>query len=290
MIKSLHTEFKIDRYTYKSTPTANPGKWLDGKSELEVMGSMNTMVHESHHEFTGAYYLKLLEDDLPEDFDGRKSYRSFFLSADEIILVRLDDLYNAHELKNDIPKSMRTFRFDPYIIPRDRYLSSQVSGIYGLINEFNAYYQGTLMIMKMYPRYLEISRQNIKALQSFVQHIGHSYAAFYEFKYFSLMYLKRAEDRYANVYRAALANQALREVYTKVHHRYKTLIDEYDQLLLKIVSDLNADGFKAEIRDGYFWIGGYGVGLITEDTDKLKAALNKPSLQSLHAKFVLNKE
>ena len=287
MIKDLPTQFKVERFTYRSTPAANPSKWLSGKSELDVMGSMNTMVHESHHEFTGSYYLKILEENTPEDFDGNSSYRSFFLSAEEIILVRIDELYNSHELKNDIPKSLRTFRYDPYIAPRDRYLSSQVSGIYGILNEFNAYYQGTLMTLQMYPEYLSRSKRNKKTLQSFVQHIGHSYAAFYEFKYFSLMYLKRAKLRYADIYENTLSNTALREVYTKVHHRYASVINNFDNLLVKIVNDLRADGIEAEVRNGYFWIGGYGVGIMNEDVEKLKKALANPELEQIHNEFLI---
>ncbi|GEM_PF-1209049 len=287
MIQRLPTEFKVERFTYKSTPAADPSKWLKGKSELDVMGSMNTMIHESHHEFTGSYYLSMLEEQLPNNFDERKSYRSFYLSANEIVLVRLDELFNAHELKNDIPKSLRTFRFDPYIVPRDRYLSSQVSGIYGIINEFNAYYQGTLMTMSMYPEYRKRSKKNVKVLQSFVQHIGHSYAAFYEFKYFSLMYMKRAEERYSEIYQSTLNNRALREVYTKVHNRYEALIEDFDQLLLTITDELRADGFRAEIKDGYFWIGSYGVGIMNEDVKSLKVALSDTKLKRLHEEFLI---
>ena len=115
MIKDLPTQFQVKRYTFRSRPAVNPSKWLNRKTELDVMGSINTMVHKSYHEFAGSYYLKILEESTPEDFDGNSGYRSFFLSADEIVLVRIDELYNAHELKNDIPKSLRTFRYNPYI-------------------------------------------------------------------------------------------------------------------------------------------------------------------------------
>ena len=74
------------------------------------------------------------------------------------------------------------------------------------------------MTLQMYPEYLKRSKKNKKVLQSFVQHIGHSYAAFYEFKYYSLMYLKRAKEHYPNIYHSTLANKALKEVYTKVHN------------------------------------------------------------------------
>ena len=286
-LSGLPNQFKVGNLTYRSSPPTDPSQWLEGKSELDLLGSMNTMIHESHHGFTSSYYLKLLEDNLPEDFDEESTYRSFYLSEREIILVRLDELYNSHELKNDIPKRLRTFRYDPYIVPRDRYLSSQVSSIYGLMNEFNAYYQGTLMTMQMYPEYLSRSKRNIKTLQSFVQHIGHSYGAFFEFKYFTLMYLKRAEAEHPAAYKASLKNMALREVYTKVHIRYEELINTFDTLLLKTVDDLNNSGIKSEIRDGFFWIEGYGVGIMNEDSKKLIEALNNPKLQGLHQEFLL---
>lgn len=286
-VSNLPTQFKIGNFTYRSSPPTNSSKWLDGKSEMDLIGSMNTMIHESHHAFTSSYYLKMLAKDPPSDFDGNFIYRSFWLSRTEIILVKVDAYYNSNELKSDIPKSLRTFRYDPYIAPRDRYLSSQVSGIYGLLNEYNAYYQGTLMTMQMYPEYLDRAKKNIKTLQAFVQHIGHSYGAFYEFKYFCLMYLKRAEERYPEAFESSMNNEALRYVYTKVHNRYEALIKTFDNILLKTVEDLNNNGIKTEIRDGYFWIGGYGVGIMNEDVEKLSKALKNNELEILHNKFLL---
>ena len=60
--------------------------------------------------FTSSYYLKMLEERIPEDFDGSPNY---ILSADEVVLVKIGELYNSNELKKDIPKSLRTFRYKP---------------------------------------------------------------------------------------------------------------------------------------------------------------------------------
>lgn len=287
-VSNLPTQFQIGNFTYRSSPQTNPSTWLDGKSEMDLIGSMNTIIHESHHAFTSSYYLKMLAETPPNDFDGNSTYRSFSLSDTETILVRVDAHYNSNELKSDIPKSLRTFRYNPYIAPKDRYLSSQVSGIYGLLNEFNAYYQGALMTMQMYPEYLDRAKKDFKVLQAFVQHIGHSYGAFFEFKYFCLLYLKRAEERHPEAFAESMKNEALREVYTKVHNRYEALIKTFDNILLKTVEDLNNNGITSEIRDGYFWIGGYGVGIMNEDVEKLSKALDDSRLEILHNNFLLN--
>ena len=139
----------------------------------------------------------------------------------------------------------------------------------------------------MFPEYLKRAKKEVKVLQSFVQHIGHSYAAFYEFKYFSLMYLKRASEKYPDIFKSTLENGSLREVYTKVHHRYSALIQHFDSLLVEIVGDLNSQGLRSEIRDGYFWIGEYGVGIMNEDVDKLQNTLSEISLQKLNNQFII---
>ena len=50
--------------------------------------------------------------------------RPFLISAENIILVKHTEVFNSNELKKDIPKDLRTFRYSPYISPKSN-LGSQ---------------------------------------------------------------------------------------------------------------------------------------------------------------------
>ena len=53
------------------------------------------------------------------------------------------EVYNSHELIKVIPKDKYQSFFRNTYVFQESGLTSQVSGIYGLLNEFSAYYNGT---------------------------------------------------------------------------------------------------------------------------------------------------
>jgi len=181
-LSKLPRKFKINQATITTGGITKPERWLSGKTAEDIRSSLSTVIHESSHSFTSYYGYQMLTQNPPEDYQFEDDYSAFLISAENIILVKHTEVFNSNELKKDIPKDLRTFRYSPYISPKSN-LGSQKQGIYGLLDEFNAYYQGNLMSYNLYPIYQKLATENPNIYQEYIQNMSSDRLAFYEFKY-----------------------------------------------------------------------------------------------------------
>ncbi|OEK00304.1 hypothetical protein BFP97_01700 [Roseivirga sp. 4D4] len=286
-LSKLPTKYKINRMTITTGKPTKPETWLSGRTAEEVRGSLNTVVHESLHNFTSYYGYQILSENPPEDFDFSDSFSAFMIDGDNILLVKHSEVYNSNELKRDIPKALRTFRYDPYITPKSN-VGSQKQGVYGLLDEFNAYYRGTRISYNLFPVYKEMAEKRPGAYLDYIQNMSSIRMAYYEFKYFMLSYLSKAQTKYPQLYEGFLANTDLRQAYTLIHYNFQELNQKIDQRLANIIADLNNKGIESYIKDNYFWVRTRGVGMNLEAIGLLKEELSKKRFTDQHAAFVLN--
>lgn len=286
-LSKLPKKFKINQSTITTGSTAKPEKWLSGNTAEDIRASLNTVIHESSHSFTSYYGYQMLTENTPQDYGFGDDYSAFLVSAQDIILVKHTEIFNSNELREDIPKDLRTFRYTPYISPKSN-LGSQKQGIYGLLDEFNAYYQGNLMSYRLYPIYQELGKNDPSAYQDYIQNMSSDRLAFYEFKYFILAYLSRAKAEYPVIYQAFLDNGPLRETYKQIHNGYQELLNAHDKRLGELMKELNSKGIASYMEDEYFYVENKGVGMNIAEILVLKTALLKPAYISLHKEFLIN--
>jgi hypothetical protein len=188
----------------------NYGSWLDG-SFFET----DTLVHESCH---GLDNLKAGQ---------RWGVSAFYISGGEhdTLVMENRKVFNSNEIAALIPEGLRTMRFDPYLYPGGGNMASQVDGIYGLMEEYNCYFNGAYSTFATYSYYGRTG--NIAAFQQEMQ----VFAAYYEFRYFILKYLLFAKERHPDVYEGLMAHAELRQAYDKITTRYKKVVDSYLRLI-----------------------------------------------------------
>lgn len=280
----LPGKYKIDGMSIKTFGSDNPARWITGRTEADVVESLSTVIHESIHGYTSEKHFELLMQETPENYAFKDDYSAFFIDQNKIILVKHTDCYNSHELKRDIPKALQTFRYDPYIVPKDN-LGSQVQGIYGLLDEFNAYYQGANMVYKMIP-YYESLEDPYEGFQEFVSNFSSDRLAFYEFTFFTLSYLIRSNQQYPDEFQKIMENQALREAYFAIYTGFLDLDRRFDQKLKEKIEEFNASGKRARIENDFFYVGNYGVGMQSDEIELLKAALDKTDYRKMLERFL----
>ncbi|WP_420387553.1 hypothetical protein [Roseivirga sp.] len=286
LLENTPSNFEINGMTIRQRMTFDPGVYFDNGTEEEKISSLKTIIHESHHQFNSSYALKLLSDAPPADYQFRDDYSAFYYADDDIILVKHSEVFNSNVLKKEIPKALQSFRYSPYIAPKSN-LGSQVQGIYGLMDEFHSYYLGTRTGMESFSYFEKKAENDISAYLEFVSSMSGSYWAFYEFKYFCLMYLKKAQEEHPDIYQQLLANTQLRKIYTKTSGNFERLIETFHQKEKSILALAESKGINAKIEDGYFWIGNRGVGNTGEKTEALIKSLSSPELMALHESFLL---
>lgn len=287
LIDATPSKFNINGIQISLTGKFSPESYFHGSSKQEKIGSLNTVIHESHHQFNSAYAYQLLSKATPEDYEFGDEYSAFYYADDDIVLVKHTEVFNSSELKRDIPKELQSFRYKPYISPKSN-LGSQVQGIYGLMDEFHSYYLGTKAGLETFSYYEQQAQQDISTYLDFISNTSSSYWAFYEFKYFCLKYLQRAKSDYPEIYKGLISNQELRQIYTKTSTTFETLIEEFHQKEQQIMQQAKDAGIESYIEDGYFWIGNRGVVNKGDETDLLIVELNKPEMVDLHQAFLIN--
>lgn len=272
-LTSLPRKYNINGMNITSYGGDDPSFWIRGNTASDVVESLSTVIHESIHGYTSEKNYQFLAEHTPEGYTFRDNYSAYFIDKEEIILVKHTEGYNSNELKKDIPKDLRTFRYSPYIAPRSN-LGSQQEGIYGLLDEFNAYYQGAKMVWLLLPYFEALDDPN-EGFQDFVSEFSSDRLAFYEFTYFTLKYLIRSERTYAYEYKDIINNIPLRKAYTAVYQNFLALDMAFQEKLETKIEELKSIGLNARVSGEYFYIDGYGVGIQTEEINLLKRELEK---------------
>ncbi|MFT6054558.1 MAG: hypothetical protein ACJASP_001451 [Roseivirga sp.] len=260
--------------------------WIPDKSEKGIIASLNTVVHESMHGLTSRLPYELIKKGDGLAYQMNEDYSAFYVNEEAVFLVKHSPVFNSNKISGQIPKAIRTFRFKPYIAPKSSSLGSQVNGIYGLMDEWNAYYFGTKASYDLYNYFKPKSDTNYEAFLAHVSDLAGTYFAFYEFKYFILKYLEYAKASQKPVYDGIMANSELRKAYNSIHDRYSALLlkieARLDQIAVVPTTNTRDSVYR---KDGYYFINETGVGLFLEEVNLLKGALDKPELKKIEADF-----
>ncbi len=173
-----------------------------------LLGDFGTVVHESCHGING---------------------ETIFVSRDIRIERKRNETFNSEEIANMIPEEIRNkiFRYKTYL-GKGEDNTSHTWGIYGLIDEFSAYYQDLLVdyqllqskdqLMKAYP-----DLKNVHLLSE-----GQT-ESYYEFSIFMAWYMKYAKLHYPKDYDAIVNNTPFRVTYTLLDQLFGELVKNIDK-------------------------------------------------------------
>lgn len=283
MLDSLPQDFEINGIQISRSSNKNWSKYI--RNPYEIATSLGTTVHESFHALEGSLSYHLIKQNQPETFSRQDDYNSYFTVHNQPILVRRTEVFNSHELKDLIPEDLRAFRYKRYIAQPGG-LSAQIHGIYGLMEEWNAYYLGNRTGVDLYDYYIEKAKKDPLVILKYVHQVGGSYFAYYEFKYFILKYLEKSRYRHQEQYKALMENLDLRRAFTEIDKAFVSLIGEFMSSLERIVTDLKPHtNYEIELIGDYLRINGTGAGYFKTEVDKFKRALAKGSLVRVEKEF-----
>jgi len=252
--------------------------WIDGQSEHDIVKSLNTVVHEMDHGFTGRVYLKILKEaKLPIEDEG---YSAFYLGNQETRLVKHTDVFASKEINSVFPRNLITSRYETYIYPSEPVMGTQQDGVYGLLDEWNAYYNGTKTSYDLY-RYYKERRDDASGWAEFFTDYYGTYYAYLEFKSYILVYMIHAKKNYPQFYQGFMNNRDLLYSIRKTDEIWRSMILSFKGLKTKIITDLNVKGMDVEEKDGFIFINGTGSGNFSEIYNKFQEELSKPEYQEM---------
>ena len=206
----------------ESYSTSIDGKhipWNKIVSDIEVLDNISTIVHESTHEFTHS-----------------ESWNSINLVVSEtrFISVPETDDFKANFIVKDMlrrnPKVKDMFRFDTYVGSNG---GGSCTGIYDLMNEYCAYYNGTSSALILYAVFKDKHSDNEEEEEFFrdmervlAMSMMSSVTAFYEFNSFIGAYLMYAKENNNEVYTDIINNSLLVESYSTVTYNFSVIVEE----------------------------------------------------------------
>lgn len=198
-----------------------------------VLSFFNICVHEECHFICGKVSNRIIDSNLRE---------GYYLGNGKTEAVVMGDVFHSKEMAESIPKKYRSFRYDEYINPEDDIHGSDQFGIYGLLNEFNAYCRGLITCVALYD-YLKDKEASAFEWIEWYNSCENDRLAFAEFRYYMFFYLNYAKNKYPDIYNEILNNEKFIACYRLIENTFIKAIFDYENLLPEMRDLLRSRGY-----------------------------------------------
>ena len=203
------------------------GKTIDWNKDTNyqvLLGQYETMVHETTHHYNG----------------GSKGYNWDTKLWSERVLVEpgitisysQTTTFKSELFISIVPKEApkKIFRYKTYV-NKGSDVSANLSGIYGLMDEFSAYRNGCRSAIEACNT--AIKNKDNKMIEFFEEKFLGTYFAYYEFRLFIAWYLEYAEKNKLDIYKKTLANNNLRVAFTLLDKGFLEDIKQLEEIIKK---------------------------------------------------------
>lgn len=251
-------------------------RYAEGHTKKNVRDALGTIVHELNHGYSALMAWKIR----PRE---RDQYACYYIGDTTHILVKYTPVFLTEEIGKEIRPELHTFRFDTYIYnPKEKIqITSNVLGIYGLLDEWNAYYHGTKTDVYMYKWYEENSKNTVDDWRNYFSTVGSVINAYVEFKFYCLTYLLHAQKYKPDVYQGIINNPEFIDVFMIVDQKYGNLVNEYLNIKKNILKKLQNKGVKVSEDEEWIFMNGEGTGNFINEYKVLSREIEKPSYQGM---------
>lgn len=252
--------------------------WVDGYDQESILSSISTVVHESCHMYQSKKPLILCaEKDLPYSFENK--YTVYFIDQNQEYLVQETPTFPSRKIAAHIPKNLRSFRYNTYINTGQRALGTQQSGVYGLMDEWAAYFNGFKTTVLNFNEYQRLGQ--LDGFKSFLGDAGSIRIAYPEFKYYILTYLTYAQQNDPKIYHAIVANEDFRKAYWSIDKAYSAIIQAYEKTLDKIKVAVESQGMSYSFGDDFVMLGNSGIGSYNKEYKNFMTATQSEELRKV---------
>lgn len=205
---------------------------LNISSDNDVIDTIDSAVHEEHHNYCWDF----------GNHNGYNDSNAYYLGSNVSRLVPETTVFPTSDAVSTIPSSMHTYRYDTYVSSGSQ-LTSNVDGVYGLLNEFAAYYWGDHAANAMYA-YCE---QNATGEPDWVYYTTcfiNARDAYAEFYYWTLVYLNYARLNHPDIYAEIINNSAYTTTFNEFRQKYEQLLADYTGNMNKICQRYSGKNFS----------------------------------------------
>lgn len=188
-------------------------------STIGLLAMLGTVIHESIHQ---------------KQFElSDEHFFGYYLPGEELKAKKNASIFKSEELFNSKTDSL-VFYLDNINYSRiytylNGSVSSNINGIYGLLDEFSAYAHTAYINIKLLNKHItdsifhDLVEQELDDVKSIPDN-------FYCFNYMIAWYLDFAQKNYPELYNELLANKELRETYTKINTFFEEQLEKYYEM------------------------------------------------------------
>lgn len=219
---TAHTVFKnVGKYKFQ--------KYIHYKTIGYILEYYEVPVHEATHYYNSIVRRKWVEKNEGEFNRGA----GYFIYPSIEIGMNYTPVYNSQELNDIIADSIKEKidNYDLYIGgDRVKNMSSQINGIYGIMDEFVAYSTGTQSTLELYDYHLantENGFENLAQWRSYLLNVSAGVIDYYEFLLFIHWYLENSKNAHPEEYEKLMGNKNLRVVFTLANNNSTETIQKY---------------------------------------------------------------
>ncbi|MCI5057623.1 MAG: hypothetical protein MRY83_16030 [Flavobacteriales bacterium] len=247
-------------------------KYCVSSDYRELINAYSTMIHEKYHIFN--YYL-----------NQNPSKRSYYIDDNLTVSVDLFDVFTSNQINHIVNDYYQDniFRYHEYIDSQDPNMDSQKNGIFGIFEEFCAYYQDFLSHVEMYD-YLK-DNHGFEESGLWVDYLttnGSILSSYYEFKLFISWYLQYAHKNYPEIYEQCTNSQQIKLLYTTIDSRFNKALQQYLKNRLDIMANLKD---YVDVKQNFIGIKGENTyySLPDKDLEYVRNILEQPEHQMLQS-------
>lgn len=218
-----------------------------------LVSNMGTAVHETYHLYTNAMTYQILARE--NRFAGPFGEHTSDVGDGPMLIVQ-GEHFPAREMDATFPGDARTDRYGTYVSPSRESQSTQREGVYGLLDEFTAYYHGARTCVDFWPWIRDEAPINVNLMVAYVVDLHESWVPYAEFKLFILHYLLHARTHEPEMYQGLIASKGFREAFRATDEAYSSLLEEAAVLEPTVHEFAQGFGVSAELRGGKLFLHG----------------------------------
>lgn len=275
--------FEFEKISIDMDSHIDYGVYIDSSSHRHFLASLNTVVHEISHAYTHHTVFKHIQKE-DMDFEWGNQYSLFYLNKDEQLLVQHTPTFPSSKLHGFLPDSLISSRYHTYIYPSAQ-ITTQTIGIYGLLDEWHAYYHGTKNSVNLRSYYDGYARGNHERWVDYFTAVHGTYLAYPEFKLYIMEYLVEAEKNEPAMFQEIMTNEPFKRSITQVDSLFGALIEDFRTQKRKILQDLMMKGVNCGEDEEFVFMGTKGYSNFVVIYEKLEKEIEKPAYKEIWARL-----
>lgn len=206
---------------------------------------------------------------------GGVGTEGIYLGNQETLFLKYyQDFFPTSEATEKLADNLRTSRFSEYVSETSVNSGARKMGLYGLLDEFTAYWRGTETELRL-SKWLEDTDAGKDLWLSFASGYQNGRQAYREFRLWILTYILYAKENYPEVYKEIMGDKDYIKAYCTVDNRYRETLVNYRNKLQTLPEYLEKKGENVILTKNEFRIGNNGSIIYISDDQILEKELKK---------------